>query len=100
MSRKGRGGQTHVEKFGRSGSKLNLAIDPDYFGPGLAPIMCLIIMYIFIIIWGGYVPYCVYIGTWGFIVAYFSYYVKGFIPDTSEEDRRHFAEDDAACRHV
>ena len=75
-------------------------IGPGYFGPDLALRMCITIMFILIIIWGALVPYCVYIFIWGSFVAYFSYHVKGLIPDASEEDRRHLAEDDAASRNV
>ena len=62
--------------------------------------MCLIIMFSFIFIWGVYVPYCALIFTWGFIVAYFSYYAEGFFPDASEEDRHHLADEDGACRNA
>ena len=93
----------HFENFGHSGTRFNFVIDPEYFGPDLALLMCITIMLIIIVIWGDLII------IWGNLVAYNCFilmcgslgaYTFSHVVHTSEEDMRHLAEEDAACRNV
>ena len=86
----------HFENFGHSGTRFNFVIDPDYFGPDFALFMCITIMLILIVIRGDLVSYNCFILMWGS----FGTYTFSHVAHTSEEDMRHLAEEDAACRNV
>jgi hypothetical protein len=78
--------------------------------------MCITIMFIrifiwgfYIFMWGSFVAYGAYIFMWGSFVAYGCFllmcgslgaYTFSHVAHTSEEDMRHLAEEDAACRNV
>ena len=86
----------HFENFGHSGTSFNFVIDPDDFGPDFAALMHVTIMLILIVTWGDLVSYDCFILMWGS----FGAYAFSHVAHTSEEDMRHLAEEDAACRNV